>query len=190
LDEFPEVKQALAPATAAAAAKPVAKPEEQKAPAQQSALTVTEIYEKFHDSEQTNAMSVIEKELTRCAQVKDSSKDEEIQDLMEERIEQLKMNKESTEEDINGGFMSIDGYLAQLKKYLAYEMANIKKAKAAGIGNEHLKLIMDRIDTVKAEIAEMEQGMAGQVAEEEAAAATAQAEAAAKAAQAKAKAEK
>lgn len=135
-------------------------------------------------------MSVIEKELTRCAQVKDSSKDEEIQDLMEERIEQLKMNKESTEEDINGGFMSIDGYLAQLKKYLAYEMANIKKAKAAGIGNEHLKLIMDRIDTVKAEIAEMEQGMAGQVAEEEAAAATAQAEAAAKAAQAKAKAEK
>jgi hypothetical protein len=107
-------------------------------------------------------MSVIEKELTRCAQVKDSSADEEVQDLMEERMEQLKMNKESTEEDINGGFLSIEGYLAQLKKYLAYEVANIKKAQAAGIGADHLKLIMDRIDTVKGEIAEMEQGMAGQ----------------------------
>lgn len=48
---------------------------------------------------------------------------------------------------------------------------------------------MDRIDIVKGEIAEMEEGMAGQAAEAEAAAAAAEAEAAAKAAQAKAKAE-
>lgn len=122
LDEFPEVKEALAPASAAAA-KPAAKAEEKKTapsnqpPAQQSSLTITEIYEQFHDAEQTKAVSVIEKEITRCQQVKDSSTDEDIQDLMEERIEQLKMNKESTEEDINGGFLTVEGYLAQLKKY-------------------------------------------------------------------------
>lgn len=85
--------------------------------------------------------------------------------------------------------MDVAGYVAQIKKYLAYEVANIKKAQAAGLGAEHLKLIMDRIDTVKAEIAEMEQGLAGQEAEAEAATAAAQAEAAAKAAQAKARAE-
>lgn len=99
LEEYPEVKQALAPAAAAAAApaKPVAKPEEKKqAPANAASLSITQIYEKFHDSEETNSMAVIEKEVTRCTEVKNSSTDEEVQDLMEERIEQLKMNQEST----------------------------------------------------------------------------------------------
>lgn len=190
LDEFPEVKEALAPpGTKAAAAKPE---EQKKAPAaatEQATMSITDIYETYHDAEQTKAMSVIEKELTRCSQIKDSSKDEDIQDLMEERIEQLKMNKESTEEDINGGFLSIDGYLAQLKKYCAYEVANLKGAQGAGIGAEHLELIQDRIDTAKSEMADMQAGMAGQAAEAEAAVAAAQAEAAAKAAQTKAKAE-
>ena len=75
---------------------------------------------------------------------------------MEERIEQLTMNKESTEGDIGCGLLTIDGYLNNLKKYQAYEVNNISNAKAAGVGKEHLMLIMDRIDVVKAEIAEME----------------------------------
>lgn len=75
---------------------------------------------------------------------------------MEERMEYLTMNKESIEGDIGCGLMTIDGYLKKLKKYLAYEVANVGKAKAAGVGNEHLVLIMNRIDAVKGEIAEME----------------------------------
>jgi hypothetical protein len=66
------------------------------------------------------------------------------------------MNKESTEGDIGCGLLTIDGYLNNLKKYYKYEVANIGKAKAAGVGKEHLMLIMGRIDIVKAEIAEME----------------------------------
>lgn len=170
LEEYPDVKQALAPA--AAPAKQVAKPEEQKATAASAAsLTFTAIYEKFHDAESTNAMSVIDSEIARCTKVRDSSTDEEVQDVMDERIAQLEMNKESIQGDIEAGILSIEGYVAQLKKYQASETANIKKAKEAGVGKEHLKLIMDRIDTVKGEIAEMDQGMAGQAAEAEAAAA-------------------
>jgi hypothetical protein len=88
LNEYPDVKQALAPAApvTAAVAKPVAtKP---AAPAQKAAeLTLREIYETYHDAEETCSMGVIEKECTRCGQIKDTSPDEETRDIMEERIE-------------------------------------------------------------------------------------------------------
>ena len=64
LAEYPDVKQALAPSApvTAASAKPVAvaKP---AAPAQKAAeLTLREIYETYHDAEETCSMGVIENE--------------------------------------------------------------------------------------------------------------------------------
>ena len=102
LEEYPDVKLEL---QGGAGAQPQPKAEEQKVSSAAAAtskctLSLEEIYEKYHNCEDTNAMSVIEKEIARCTKVKASTKDEELSDIMELRIDQLQSNKESTEGDI------------------------------------------------------------------------------------------
>jgi hypothetical protein len=57
------------------------------APPIQKDLSLAKIYETYHNAEKTISMGVIEKEISRCTTIKDSSPDEETGDIMEERIE-------------------------------------------------------------------------------------------------------
>jgi len=45
-------------------------------------------------------VAVIEAELTRCLAVGKKTKDEDLKDILEERVEVIKMTKESIESDI------------------------------------------------------------------------------------------
>ena len=121
LAEYPDVKETLAPATAGTSKPKPAAPVKKE-------LTLEEIYDKYHDAEQTVAMSLIEKEVKRCTQVMNSSKDQELKDIMEARIEQLNTNQESTMGDIQCQMLDAAGYLKLVKKYLKWEEANLKRA--------------------------------------------------------------
>ena len=96
LEGYPDVKEALQPQPKAEEKKVATAP----AATQKCTLNLEEIYEQYHNCEDTNSMSIIEKEIARCTKVKASTKDEELQDIMELRIDQLQSNKEATEGDI------------------------------------------------------------------------------------------
>ena len=55
-------------------------------------------------------MSVIEKELERCAGLKGAVTDEDLIFALEERIDIIQMAKESIEGDIGGGLLTPQGY--------------------------------------------------------------------------------
>lgn len=115
-------------------------------------MSILEIYETFHNADEIKSMTVIEKELARCEQILPTLTDDDLTYAMEERIEVLKMTAESTQSDIQNEFLTPQGYLDVCKQYYKYEVENHKKAQAAGLDQDNLKLIKDRVETVKEEI--------------------------------------
>ena len=74
-------------------------------------------------------MSVIEKELERCAGLKGAVTDEDLIFALEERIDIIQMAKESIEGDIGGGLLTPQGYCKKVQGYVKHEMANLNAAK-------------------------------------------------------------
>jgi hypothetical protein len=65
LAEFPDVREALAPGSTA----PIQQPKPVVSAKVSKELSLEEIYEKYHDAEQTVSMGLIEKEVNRCTEI-------------------------------------------------------------------------------------------------------------------------
>lgn len=69
----------------------------------------------------------------------------------------LEFNKESIENDVGNGLMSMEDYKNEVIAYNDYEKKNYQKAKKSGLDLNNMKIIELRLEWLKEEFAQFEE---------------------------------
>ena len=140
----------------------IEKKEEQIAPKVPVKKTLTpdeiiQVYEDYHNSDPVKSFIVIQKEIERVEEILKTEKDSSLVDYFKARIEMLEFNKESIENDVGNGLMSMEDYKNEVIAYNNFEQQNYKKAKKSGLDLDNMKIIELRLEWLKEEFSQFEE---------------------------------
>ena len=123
-----------------------------------------ELEEKYHDTDIMECVSVIKHEIEYLCKVVKQTKDKDEREFYSDKIDSLKFKQSTIQSNIDNGFVTPESYIAGVKTYEAKTSKLFKEASAKfGNTNKHVQRLENRLNIMKKEILDMEEGDSAQV---------------------------